>query len=142
MKNNSLVESRRNHLLCAMFLTQNRHAVRVDNVLPSLIAVGPSANKATTERVMATSVILFILTSMALRCVLPKGSHGGPVISTEDRNQRKAGIQYTVPQLASIISHFPGAFHRTQSMHKTRMIVQICNTKQPATDFVENRQKR
>ena len=65
-----------------MLLTQNRHDVRVDNVLPSLIAVGPSANRATTERVMATSVILFMLTSMALRCVLPKGSRGGPVTVT------------------------------------------------------------
>lgn len=50
--------------------------------LPSLIAVGPSANNATTARVMATSGILFMLTSMARRRFFFDGSRGGPVTVT------------------------------------------------------------
>jgi hypothetical protein len=50
--------------------------------LPSLMAVGPSAKRATTARVIATSGILFILTSIARRCFLLEESRGGPVTVT------------------------------------------------------------
>jgi hypothetical protein len=45
-------------------------------MLPSLMAVGPSANRATTARVMATSAILLMLTSIAFRCFFPNCSPG------------------------------------------------------------------
>ena len=50
------------------------------------------------------------------------------------------GYDILLPQLASIISHFAGAFHRTNGMQKTRMNVRNCKTKQLAIDFVANRQ--
>lgn len=50
--------------------------------LPSLMAVGPSAKRATTARVMATSGILFMLTSTAFKCFVPEECRWGPVTVT------------------------------------------------------------
>lgn len=46
------------------------------------MVVGPSAKRATTARVMATSGILFMLTSTARKCLIPKASLDGPVTVT------------------------------------------------------------
>lgn len=51
-------------------------------VLPSRMAVGPSAKRATTASVMATSGILFMLTSTAFRRFPADAPRGGPVTVT------------------------------------------------------------
>lgn len=58
------------------------------------MAVGPSAKRATTASVMATSGILFILTSMACNCFLPEEFRGGP------------GHSYTVLCPSDFCAHF------------------------------------
>lgn len=51
-------------------------------IIPSLIVVVPLANKATTARVMATSGILFMLTSTPCKNLYPEEFRGGPVTVT------------------------------------------------------------